>query len=222
MSFERIAEFPRLNRLGDSCVSVQLAAPIDPEVNARCIALAASLERLAFRGVRDIVPTCNAVTIHFDPLVADGETLGMELRRIADEAPQSSAAESRTIEIPVSYGGASGPDLGAVAEFAKCSEADVVRLHLQTQYRVYMLGFLPGFAYMGTVDPRIAMPRLDTPRMRVAAGSVGIAGEQTGIYPCDTPGGWRIIGRTSVHLYDATRAEPFLLKAGDHVQFVSA
>ncbi len=119
---------------------------------------------------------------------------------------------SRTIEIPVSYGGASGPDLAAVAEFAECSEADVVQLHTQARYRVYMLGFLPGFAYMGSVDRRIAMPRLDTPRMRVNAGSVGIAGEQTGIYPCDTPGGWRIIGRTSAKLFDATRARTVSLE----------
>ena len=112
--------------------------------------------------------------------------------------PATADTDVRTIEIPVSYGGASGPDLAAVAEFAKCSEADVVRLHTETLYRVYMLGFLPGFAYMGSVDRRIAMPRLETPRMRVAAGSVGIAAEQTGIYPCDTPGGWRIIGRTSI------------------------
>jgi KipI family sensor histidine kinase inhibitor len=122
----------------------------------------------------------------------------------------------------VTYGGASGPDLGAVSDFAQCSEADVVRLHMETRYRVYMLGFLPGFAYMGTVNHRIAMPRLDTPRMRVAAGSVGIAAAQTGIYPCDSPGGWRIIGRTSTKPFDPRRDEPFLLKAGDHVKFVNA
>ncbi len=201
---------------------MQFAAVIDPAVNTRCIALAASLESLALRGVRDVVPTYNAVTVHFDPLVADGEALSTELRRLASVPPRPWADESRTIEIPVSYGGPSGPDLGAVAGFAKCSEADVVRLHTEARYRVYMLGFLPGFAYMGTVDRRIAMPRLDTPRMRVASGSVGIAAEQTGIYPCDTPGGWRIIGRTSERMFDATRAEPFLLKAGDHVKFVSA
>ena len=212
----------RILTFGDSCVSVQFASAIDPVVNARCIALAASLESLALRGVRDVVPTYNAVTVHFDPLAADGEALSTELGRLAGTAPPASAAESRTIEIPVSYGGASGPDLGAVAEFAECSEADVVQLHMQARYRVYMLGFLPGFAYMGTVDRRIAMPRLDTPRMRVSAGSVGIAGEQTGIYPCDTPGGWRIIGRTSAKLFDATRAQPSLLKAGDYVTFVSA
>ena len=213
---------PRLHMLGDACVSVRFASAIDPAVNARCIALAASLEGRALRGVRDVVATYNAVTVHFDPLETDRETLDTELRRLAGAVPRPSAAESRTIEIPVSYGGASGPDLGAVAEFAECSEAEVVQLHIQTRYRVYMLGFLPGFAYMGTVPRRIAMPRLETPRMRVPAGSVGIAGEQTGIYSCDTPGGWRIIGRTPVKLFDATRAEPFLLKAGDHVKFVSA
>jgi KipI family sensor histidine kinase inhibitor len=207
--------------LGDSCVAVQFAAAIDPAVNAGCIALAASLESLALPGVRDVVPTYNAVTVHFDSMVTDGQALTAELRRLAAAAPRASDAESRTIEIPVSYGGASGPDLPAVAEFAKCSEAEVVRLHVQTRYRVYMLGFLPGFAYMGSVDRRIAMPRLDTPRMQVLAGSVGIAAEQTGVYPCDTPGGWRIIGRTSVKVFDATRTEPFLLMPGDHVKFVS-
>jgi KipI family sensor histidine kinase inhibitor len=112
--------------------------------------------------------------------------------------------------------------LGAVAEFAECSEEDVVRLHAARAYHVYMLGFLPGFAYMGSVDPRIAMPRLDAPRLRVAAGSVGIAAAQTGIYPCETPGGWRIIGRTSTKVFDAARTEPFLLRAGDSVTFVPA
>lgn len=212
----------RIATLGDSCVSVQFPPAIDPDVNARCIAIAASLESRAPRGVRDVVPTYNAVTVHFDALVADGEALAAELVRLAAAATQSPVAEPRRIEIRVSYGGASGPDLGAVAEFAECSEADVVRIHMETEYRVYMLGFLPGFAYMGTVDRRIAMPRLDTPRMRVAAGSVGIAGEQTGIYPVDTPGGWRIIGRTSATLFDATKAEPFLFKAGDLVRFVGA
>lgn len=212
----------RIVTLGDSCISMQFAAAIDPLVNAHCIALAASLERLALRGVRDVVPTYNAVTVHFDPLVADRQALTTELGRLAAAVPRVPDDPSHTIEIPVSYGGETGPDLAAVAEFAKCSEADVVRLHTQTAYRVYMLGFLPGFTYMGPVDARIAMPRLDTPRMRVAAGSVGIAGSQTGIYPYDTPGGWRIIGRTTVKVFDVARAEPFLLKAGDRVKFVAA
>ena len=211
----------RIVALGDACVSLQFAAAIDPAVNATCIALAESLERLAIRGVRDVVPTYNAVTVHFDSLVTDRQALNGLLGELAAAAPSPEDAASRTIEIPVTYGGEAGPDLAAVAAFANCSEVDVVRLHGQRSYRVYMLGFLPGFAYMGTVDARIAMPRLDTPRMRVATGSVGIAGSQTGIYPCDTPGGWRIIGRTPVKLFDTSRSEPFLLKAGDRVTFAA-
>ena len=208
--------------LGDSCVSLELGSSIEPAVNARCITLAGVIESLALAGVRDVVPTYNAVTVHFDPLVADGKALGVELERLAGQTQSASEASSRAIEISVTYGGLAGPDLQAVADFGKCSEAEVVRLHTETIYRVYMLGFLPGFAYMGTVDPRIAMPRLETPRLRVVTGSVGIAGQQTGIYPCDTPGGWRVIGRTSMRVFDGRRSEPFLLKAGDHVKFVSA
>ena len=212
----------RISVLGDSCVALHLAASIDPAVNARCIAVASALESLALRGIRDVVPSYNSVTVHFDPLVADVPALSAELGRLAEKTPFASQAASREIEIAVSYGGSSGPDLAAVADFAGRSEAEVVRLHTETRYRVYMLGFLPGFAYLGSVDPRIAMPRLETPRMRVAAGSVGIAGEQTGVYPCDTPGGWRVIGQTSTRMFDAARAEPFLLKAGDRVKFVAA
>jgi inhibitor of KinA len=216
-----MSEF-RIVTLGDSCVSLQFAGAIDPVVNARCIAVAGALEKFGVRGVRDVVPTYNAVTVHFDPVGTDRDGLSAGLYRLASKMSPTVDAAARTVEIPVSYGGTSGPDLSAVADFAKCSEAEVVKLHTSARYRVYMLGFLPGFAYMGSVDRRIAMPRLDTPRMRVAAGSVGIASEQTGIYPCDSPGGWRIIGRTSTQVFDATRPEPFLLKAGDRVKFVAA
>jgi inhibitor of KinA len=212
----------RIVTLGDSCISLQFAAAIDPVVNARCIALAGVLELSAIRGVRDVVPTYNAVTVHFDPLETDRDGLSIGLERLAAKMTSTVDGDARTVEIPVSYGGSRGPDLSAVADFAECSEAEVVKLHTAVRYRVYMLGFLPGFAYMGSVDRRIAMPRLDTPRMRVAAGSVGIAGEQTGIYPCETPGGWRVIGRTASKMFDAARAEPFLLKAGDYVRFTVA
>ena len=117
------------------------------------------------------------------------------------------------------YGGEHGPDLGDVAAFAGLSEAEVVAKHVAVFYRVFMMGFVPGFPYMGTVDATIAVPRRTTPRVRVPAGSVGIAGSQTGIYPTETPGGWQLIGRTDVHLFDLSRPAPFLLKAGDTVQF---
>ena len=207
--------------LGDACVSMRFGGVIDPEINARCIAVAASLEASNLPGIRDIVPSYDAVTVHFNPVVTDRALVTHELVRLAEAVRAVPDVHPRTIEIPVQYGGASGPDLAAVAAFGQCSEADVIRLHTQTTYRVYMLGFLPGFAYMGTVDPRIAMPRLDTPRMRVDSGSVAIASSQTGIYPCDTPGGWRIVGRTAVRLFKADAADPFLLRAGDRVRFVA-
>jgi KipI family sensor histidine kinase inhibitor len=212
----------RVVALGDSCLAIQFDKVIDPAVNARCVALAESLARLGLRGVRDIVPTYNTVALHFDPVQADRRRLHHEIDNAVSALSDDHAQAPRTIEIPVTYGGADGPDLGAVAAFGRCSEADVVRLHTAPSYRVYMLGFLPGFPYMGAVDSRIAAPRLDTPRVRVAAGSVGIAGFQTGIYPFDTPGGWRIIGRTSTKVFDVARDDPFLLKAGDAVKFVAA
>jgi len=211
----------RFVALGDSCVAVQFSETIDEAVNERCIAAAEMLERRRIRGVLDVVPTYNAVTVYFDPLKIDRRSLDVELYELGESKPRATNPTPRTVEIPVSYGGAAGPDLQAVAEFAGVSASEVIRLHTSNTYRVYMLGFLPGFAYMGSVDPRIAMPRLEAPRMRVPAGSVGIAGAQTGIYPCDTPGGWRIIGLTSVKMFDSSRDEPFLLKAGDRVSFVA-
>src|SRR5205085_2714296 len=125
------------------------------------------------------------------------------------------------IQIPVTYGGEFGPDLAEVARFAGATEDEVVRLHTADTYRVFMLGFVPGFAYMGTVNRRIAVPRRQAPRTAVAAGSVGIAGQQTGIYPSETPGGWQVIGRTAVRPFDLARPEACLFKAGDTVRFVS-
>lgn len=211
----------RVVSVGDSCVSVVFEEKIDPAVNDRCIRLAEELWHRAISGVRDIVPTFHSVAVYFDSQRLERGTLERELARLAQTEKGLAAIESEPVRVPVVYGGAAGPDLSSVASFGRCSEDEVVRLHTAPLYRVYMLGFLPGFAYLGIVDPRIAMPRLETPRLRVPSGSVGIAGVQTGIYPCETPGGWRIIGRSSTKLFDPARAEPFLLKAGDHVKFAA-
>lgn len=212
----------RIVTIGDSCLSIVFDETIEPAINARCIAIARLLESRMAAALRDVVPTYNAVTVHFDPLHTDRNSVERELRRLAADESAVSEPEPARVEIGVTYGGESGPDLTAVAAFGGCSEQDVVRLHTSIVYRVYMIGFLPGFAYMGSVNPRIAMPRLETPRTRVAEGSVGIAGIQTGIYPCVTPGGWRIIGRTRTKMFDPSRADPFLLKAGDRVKFTVA
>jgi inhibitor of KinA len=212
----------RILPMGDSCLSVVFEEKIDPAINARCLALAGALERTPRPGIRDVVPAYNTVAVYFDPLMLDRRSVTSELELLAAAHADGPERDGPLLEIPVGYGGASGPDLPAVAGFARCSEDEVVRLHSSIEYRVYLLGFLPGFAYLASVDSRIAMPRLDTPRMRVQAGSVGIAGRQTGIYPCDTPGGWRIIGRTGIKTFDAAASEPSLFKPGQRVKFVAA
>jgi inhibitor of KinA len=167
-----------------------------------------------------VVPTYRSATVYVDPLTVELGPLTERLRVLAEGAPMRPAAPARTIEIPVAYGGECGPDLSAVAAFAGLSVEEAVALHHSVAYRCYMLGFSPGFPYLGRVPEAIAMPRLSEPRARVPAGSVGIAGSQTGIYPHDSPGGWRLIGRTPLRLYDPGRTEPFLIRAGDQIRFV--
>lgn len=211
----------RIVAAGDSALIVEFEARIDPVVNARAIALADALQGARMTGLRDIVPTYRSVAIYFDPLRTDHDALVALIDTLAARSGANETADRPPVQIPVCYGGEFGPDLASVAAFAHLSEDEVVQLHTGATYRVFMLGFVPGFAYMGIVDERIAMPRHSTPRVRVPLGSVGIAGVQTGIYPAETPGGWQLIGRTPAKPFDAAREEPFLLKAGDAVQFVA-
>lgn len=209
----------RIVPAGESALIVEFEERIDPEVNARAIACAEAIQAAGVAGVRDVVPTYRSVAVYFDPLRTDGEALIACLERESGRPLPPVTASRAPVRVPICYGGDLGPDLAAVASFAGLEEADVVRAHVAKTYRVFMLGFVPGFAYLGTVDERIAMPRRSTPRVRVPLGSVGIAGMQTGIYPAETPGGWQLIGRTPVKPFDPSRAEPFLMKAGDSVQF---
>lgn len=209
----------RIVTAGDSAVFVEFEECIDAEVNGRVVALAEAIEAERIGGVRDVVPTFRSVAIYFDPLRTDVGRLSERLDRAAADACPAVTMAREPIRIPVWYGGAFGPDLEEVARCAGMTQAEVITLHAAPVYRVFMLGFVPGFAYMGTVDPRIAAPRRSNPRLRVPTGSVGIAGGQTGIYPSETPGGWQLIGRTPLTPFDPSRAEPFLLKAGDAVQF---
>lgn len=204
---------------GDSAVIVEFEERIDAAVNSRVVALARSIQTARLGGVLDVVPTFRSVAVYFDPLRTDFDTLSDHLQHAAAEARAVAATPSAPIRIPVWYGGAFGPDLAEVARFAGLTQAEVIARHSAPVYRVFMLGFVPGFAYMGTVDPTIAAPRRSTPRVKVPSGSVGIAGGQTGVYPAATPGGWQIVGRTPLRPFEPSRAEPFLLKAGDHVQF---
>lgn len=207
-----------LRRLGDSALAVEFEPVIDPAVNARVLAIGERIRRAGYPGVRDVVEGYSSVTVDFDPLRTDMGLLSSALGDAA-EHERGNVGDGRDVTLPVCYGGAFGPDLGEVAAFAGCSEEEVVALHSGSRYRVYMLGFLPGFAYMGSVGTQIASPRRDTPRLRVPAGSVGIAGRQTGVYPIEAPGGWRLIGRCAAKAFDPDRADPYLLHAGDMVRF---
>lgn len=210
---------PRLHHAGDSLVLVEFESTIAPDVNRRAVALAAAIAGAHVPGVRDVVPAYASVGVHVDPLRFDHATLEAVISHAWDTAAEAEPA-ARTVEIPVCYGGAFGPDLSEVAAFAGCSDDEVIARHAAGRYRVYMLGFLPGFAYLGGVEGSIAMPRRSAPRTVVPAGSVGIAGRQTGVYPCESPGGWRLIGRTPIALFDLARPAPALLAPGDVVRFV--
>jgi inhibitor of KinA len=211
----------RISAAGDSALMIQLPARLDPATSGRVIAMARSARRRLGTGVRDAVVGYHTLTVYFDPLALDSGWLEQQLAEIATEQTCATDAPGATVEVPVCYGGEFGPDLPAVAEQAGCSEEDVIRLHTSQDYRVFVVGFVPGFAYMGPVNPRLALPRRSTPRTRVPAGSVAIAAGQTGIYPIETPGGWHLLGRTTVRPFDEHRAEPALFRPGDRVTFRS-
>jgi KipI family sensor histidine kinase inhibitor len=206
-----------IKEAGDSALLLELEPVIRIDVNARAIAIAESIRAEAIAGVRDVVSTYRSVAVYFDPLIADVRDIWAGLER-ATAAP-ADVSEGQEVEIPVEYGGYGGPDLGEVAEFAGLSEDEVIGLHCGRDYRVFMLGFLPGFGYLGTVDSFIAAPRRPSPRERVAAGSVAIAGAQTAVYPTESPGGWQIIGRTFTRMFDPERWPAALLSPGDIVRF---
>jgi len=220
--------------LGDAAVAIELGRTMDPVTNARIHALDRALTQADLPGVVELVPTYRSLLVHYDPLVVAYEELGAGLRGIvarapgnalpvnATEAEASADASAAVVEVPVVYGGEWGPDLADVARHAGLSEEEVVRRHAAGEYRVAMLGFAPGFPYLMGMDPAIACPRLATPRVRVPGGSVGIADTQTGIYPFAMPGGWRLIGRTALSLFDPLRDPPALLRPGSKVRFVPA
>jgi inhibitor of KinA len=211
---------PRLLPLGDSSLLIRFGDEIDPALNQRVHDLDALLTEDQIPGVIETIPAYATLLLHYDPLVLTfaqaTNWVNAELTRIRSAVVK----KPRLIEVPVRYGGEYGPDLDFVASHYRISVPEVIRLHTGCEYTVYMMGFTPGFAYMGKLDERIATPRLETPRIKVAAGSVGIAGAQTGIYPIDSPGGWRLIGWTSMPLFDLAADPPFLFSPGDKVRFV--
>lgn len=209
---------PRIREVGDSALLIELEEAIDPDVNARAVAIGEAIRLAGVDGLRDVVTTYRSVGVFFDPLRA--ELAAVKLAAARATGATGSLTAGQLHEVEVVYGGEAGPDLEDVGKWAGLAARDVARRHAEHTYRVYMLGFLPGFAYMGRVDPAIAAPRRSAPRLRVPAGSVGIAGAQTGVYPLQSPGGWQLIGRTDAPLFDPGRERPSLFAPGDSVRFV--
>jgi inhibitor of KinA len=198
---------------------VQVGERISAESRAMVRAAYAALSRLATPALLDMTPAYTTVLLTFDPLlIEDRDAVRARIEEALRELPVGEPASGRLVEIPVCYGEEFGPDLVDVARLHGLAPAAVVALHSGAEYQVEFIGFSPGFPYLSGLPERLATPRLDTPRARVPAGSVGIGGEQTGIYPQATPGGWRIIGRTPRRLFDASREEPALLRWGDRVR----
>jgi inhibitor of KinA len=210
----------RIAAAGDAALVVEFPERIDPDINDRATAVAGALRARWGAILRDVVVGYCTVTVYFDPVRVDGRWLESEVHAVAAQPADGQTVAGGVVQVPVCYGSDLGPDIAAVAAFGGCSAEDVAALHSGRQYRVFMVGFVPGFAYMAEVDPRIAAPRRPTPRTIVPIGAVAIAGGQTGIYPAATPGGWNIIGRTYLKPFDPARKEALLFRPGDYVRFV--
>ncbi len=210
---------PRIVPAGEAALLVELGDEIGEAATDRVLRLANALDDLAMPGIIDRVPGYTTLLVVFDPASIDPDRLSETLVRLDRDAISVPLAPGRLVTIPVAYGGDFGPDLKSVAKRTGLSEADVIERHSGASYRAGCVGFVPGFAYLVGLPPKLDTPRRSTPRSRVPAGSVAIGGAQTGVYPFETPGGWHLIGRTPLRLFDPNRAEPALVQAGDRVRF---
>ena len=211
---------PQFFPAGDLALVVELGDAISPEINRRVRSLTDALEEGSIPGVFDFLPTYRSVLVYYDPLKATSGEVRDSIERLLESAEVTDTGARHIVHIPTLYGGDMGPDIAFVAQHNGIDEREVVHIHSGADYLVYMMGFSPGFAYLGGLDERLATPRLQSPRTEIPAGAVGIAETQTGVYPMASPGGWQLIGRTPLKLFDPARERPVLLSAGDYVRFV--
>lgn len=206
---------------GDSCIVVEFGDEINPELNRMVRFMFLSLNRAGIQGITELIPTYRSLYVQYDPLEISLEELKRRLKKVVQKFDEVELPPLRVVDVPTVYGGRYGPDLEFVAEYNGLTKEEVVEIHTSSSYLVYMIGFTPGFAYLGGVSKRIATPRLETPRLKVPAGSVGLAGEQTGVYPVESPGGWRLIGCTPIRIFDPGRDPPVVLQpTSDYVRFI--
>jgi KipI family sensor histidine kinase inhibitor len=212
---------PRFLLFGDRGLLVEFGAAIDPEINQKVRQIFLSLEKIPIEGINEVIPTYRSVLISYDPFQISAERLKDKVLDLENRLDKWDIPPPETIEIQVAYGDDFGPDLEFVAHHNKLTPEEVIQIHTSTTYLIYMIGFTPGFPYLGGLSEKIFTPRRENPRLMVPAGSVGIANNQTGIYSVDSPGGWQLIGRTPIRLFDPTGSPPSLLKAGNHLRFKS-
>lgn len=210
---------PRFFPAGDMALVAELGDAISPEINRRVRGLTDALEQGGVHGVFDFLPTYRSVLVYYDPLATTSAEVQDGIKLLLQSAQSTGASTRNVVHLPTLYGGDLGPDIAFVAQHNGIDEREVIRMHSGADYLVYMMGFSPGFAYLGGLDERLATPRLQSPRTEIPPGAVGIAETQTGVYPVASPGGWQLIGRTPVRLFDPTRERPVLLNAGDYVRF---
>jgi KipI family sensor histidine kinase inhibitor len=213
-------EFPVFKMMGDSVINVYLASEISSNINDEVHYLAGLIKKQNWPGIKEIVPSYVSLSIHYDPFVVDYLSVAGFVKNIlANNNEKTNSISKRIVVIPTLYDGDYGPDLDSVSSITGLSVEQIIKIHTNKEYKVYSIGFTPGFPYLGGLDNTLYCPRLDSPRINVPLGSVAIAELQTGIYPTESPGGWRLIGRTPVTLFDATRPVPSLLRPGDLVKF---
>ncbi|SET21027.1 inhibitor of KinA [Salinibacillus kushneri] len=222
----------QLYPLGDQAIVIDLGDSINKDIHQRVRTVMLQLDEQSFDWMIEYVSSFTSVTIYYDPIkvikaqscsspTLPYDFVAQTINRLLQTSEPKRITDPQVVEIPVLYGGKAGPDLKEVAQYNRLAPKEVIDIHTSKAYFVYMIGFAPGFPYLGGMSKRIAMPRKPTPRLSIPAGSVGIAGEQTGIYPIATPGGWQIIGQTPVKLFTPSYSPPSLLQAGDSIRFTS-
>lgn len=205
---------------GDRAIVMEFGNEINKDINAKIRSTMAAIDG-NIEGIVEMTPTYRSITIVYEPEKLSYSDLVEQLKKYESVSSSDGEEKVNLIEIPTLYGGEYGPDMDFVKSNAGLSEEEVVKIHAGTDYLVYMLGFAPGFTYLGGMDERIATPRLKSPRLKIEAGSVGIAGSQTGMYPSESPGGWQLIGRTPLKLYNPEAEPPVFIQAGDYIRYVS-
>ncbi|MDP0489033.1 MAG: 5-oxoprolinase subunit PxpB [Fusobacterium sp. JB020] len=209
-------------KAGDSSLVIELGNEISPIINFKLKKITEFLDNANIKGIKDLLPTYRSIIVYYNPLIVSFE----EIKEIVEincnfEHENTENIEKEIVEIPVVYGGEYGLDLENIAAHNNLTTEEVIKIHTSGEYLVYMLGFTPGFPYLGGMDKKIATPRLKEPRTKIPAGSVGIAGEQTGVYPIESPGGWQLLGRSPLDFFNPNSEKPFLLKAGQYIKFVA-